>query len=90
MQYERESLSWAERVQHDGECDPDCVRQQRFVLRIGSGRRIVDDRLRQECLERLLAAGPAGPQHVQADPGDDRRQPGLEAVDLIGVGPRQA
>ncbi len=47
---------------------------------IGSGR---------EAVERLLAAGAAGAEHVQADPGDDRRQPPLEAVDLLGVGPLQ-
>ena len=68
---------------------PTDVGQQRLVLGIGPGRRVVDDRLRPEAVERLLAAGPAGPEHVQADPGDDRRQPPLEAVDLLGVGPLQ-
>jgi hypothetical protein len=47
----------------------------------------VDDRLVPQAVEGLLAAGRAGPEHVQADPGDDRRQPALEAVDLLGVGP---
>jgi hypothetical protein len=53
-------------------------------------RRVVDDRLRQEATERLLAACAAQPKHVQADPGDDRRQPPLEIFDLSGVGPLQS
>ena len=39
--------------------------------------------------EALLAAGSAGPEHVQADPRDDRGEPPLEGVDLFGVGPLQ-
>lgn len=27
-----------------------------------------------------------GAQHVEADPGDDRRQPGLQVVDVVGPG----
>ena len=89
MQHEREPLGGAERVQHDLQRDPDRVCQQRLVLGVGPDRRVVDDRLRQEAVERLLAAGPAGPEHVQTDPCDDRRQPPLEAFDLLGVGPLQ-
>ena len=59
------------------------------MLGIGPDRWVVDDRLRPQAVERLLPAGPAQPEHVQADPGDDRRQPPLEAVDLLGVGPPQ-
>jgi len=89
VQHEREPLGWPECPQHDLQRDPDRLGQQRFVLGIGPDRRVVDDRLRPQALERLLAASPAGPEHVQADPGDDRRQPSLEAVDLLGVGSPQ-
>ena len=37
-------------------------------------------------LQRLLGAGAARAQHVEADPGDDRRQPAAEVLDLVGVG----
>jgi hypothetical protein len=85
VQHKGEPLGRAERIQHDLERDPDRIGQQRFVFRIGPDRRVVADRLRQEAVERLLAACPAEPEHVQADPGDHCRQPPLEAVDLRGV-----
>ena len=87
MQHERETLGRAERVQHDLYRDPDRLGQQRLVLGIGPGRRILDDRLRPPAVERLLAAGATGPEQVQADPGDDRGQPPLEALDLLVAGP---
>ena len=85
MQHEREPLGRAQRVEHDLQRDPDRVRQQRFMLGIGPDRGVVDDRLGPQPVERLLTAAPAEPQHVEADSGDDRGQPALEAVDLLGV-----
>jgi hypothetical protein len=59
------------------------------VFGIDPDRWVLDDQLRPQNVERLLAAGSAGSEHVQADPRDDRRQPGLEAVELLSVGPLQ-
>ncbi len=56
---------------------------------IGPGRGVVDDRFWLQAVERLLATGPARSEHVQADSGEDHRQPPPEAVDLLGVGPLQ-
>ena len=89
MQHEGEPLGRGERLEHDLQRDPDGVREQRFVLGIRAGRRIADDGLQPEPVQRILAAGPAKAQHVQTDAGDDRRQPPLQAVDLRGVGPPQ-
>ena len=89
VQHEREPFGRAERVEHDLQRDPDGVRQQRLVLGVGPGHRRADERLRNEGVQRLLAARPARAEHVQADPRDDRRQPRVEAVDLRRVGAPQ-
>ena len=43
----------------------------------------------EEDVQRLFAAGPPRPQHVQRDPGHHRGQPAAEVVHLAGVGPAQ-
>lgn len=86
VQHEREPLGRAERAEHDLQRDPNGIRQQSLVLRVGTGvTRVANQRLRNEGIQRLLAARPARPEHVQADPRDDRRQPRVEALDLACV-----
>ena len=46
--------------------------------------------IRHVGLEGRLAPRPARPEHVEADPPDDRRQPGPQVLDLAGVGAAQA
>ena len=41
-------------------------------------------------LQGRFAARPARSQHVEADPPDDRRQPGPQVVDIARVGAAQA
>ena len=51
----------------------------------------VDDRLGHvSVLERRLATGTPRAQHVEGHPGDDRRQPAAEVLDLAVVGAAEA
>ena len=46
--------------------------------------------IREVGLERRFAARLARSQHVEADPPDDRRQPGPQVLDVARVGAAQA
>ena len=86
MEHEGEALRGPQRVDHDLEGEADRVGQEHFLLGVGpvGG---AHDRVRDVRLERLLVMGVPGAERVQADPGDDRRQPGLHVVDVVGPGP---
>ena len=68
---------------------PDRVGEQRLVLGVVR-RRGGDDRIGHAHIERLLAPGVARAQHVEADAGDDGRQPAAKVVDLACVGAARA
>ncbi|HEY6237086.1 MAG TPA: hypothetical protein VIW69_18430, partial [Candidatus Elarobacter sp.] len=87
MQHERDAFRRAERFEHDQQREADRVRQHRFVLGPLFGRgftraRVVGD--------QLLAAALARTQHVEADAGDDGRQPAAEVRYLSGIGTTDA
>ena len=100
VQDEREPLGRGERVEHDKQGQADRVREHRLVLRIaerggrtgprrpgrgaGPGGRL--NRSRPGVAHGLLGSAPAGPEHVQRYPGDDRRQPAAEVVDRGDLG----
>ena len=52
------------------------------VRRVGAG----DDRLRKVDAHRVLTAGLARAQHVEAEAGDDGGQPAAEVVDVARIG----
>ncbi len=54
MEYERQTLGWGERIEHDEECKTDRVGQQRFLLRLELPVS-ADHRIGQVCLEGFLA-----------------------------------
>ena len=74
--------------QHHQQREPDRVGQQRFVLRVGTVG-AAHDRVGHVRVQRLLAPRAARAQHVQAHPGDDRRQPTAQVLDAAGVGAAQ-
>jgi hypothetical protein len=81
VEYEREALGRAQRLQHDEQREADGVGQQRLVLRVGSVG-AVDERVGHVDAERLLPPPLARAEHVQRHAGDDGRQPGREVLDL--------
>jgi len=82
VQHEGEPFGGAERVQDHEQGDAHGVGEHRLLLGVGiaGGRRFV---------ERDLAAGRAGAQHVQADPGDDGGEPRPLIADVVAVGPSE-
>ena len=90
VQDEREPLGGSQRVQHHHQRGTDRIGQQRLVLRAGlAGRpeaRVKLGRLGRQRPSQLLPPGPAGLQHVQADPGHDRSQPPGRILHLTTVG----
>ena len=80
VQDEGEPLRRRQRVEHDEQREADRVGEQRLVL--GAVRRQRDDRLRQLRADEVLATRAAGAQQVEADAGDDRRQPAAHVLDL--------
>ena len=54
MKHERDALRRRERLEHDQQCQPDRIREQRLVLGVGAGGR-VDDWIGDVHVERLLA-----------------------------------
>jgi hypothetical protein len=85
VQDEGQPFGRGQRLEHDQEREADRVGEQRLVLGIGAVGG-VDDRVGNMHLERLLASRSARTEHVQRHPGDDRRQPGAEVLDLARVG----
>ena len=84
MQDEGESLRRRQRVEHDEQREADRVGEERLVL--GAVRRQRDDRLRELRADEVLATRAAGAQQVEADAGDDRRQPAAHVLDLARLG----
>ena len=75
----------AERLEHHQEREPDRVGEQGVVLRVVAARP-VDHRIGQVRVgRRQRSCGPRS-QHVQRHPGDDRREPAAEVLDLVGIG----
>ena len=80
VQHEGEPLGRRQRVEHDEQREADRVGQQRLVL--GVDRRVRGSRSGRA---RARPAAPRGAcaraQHVEADAGDDRRQPSAQVLD---------
>ena len=89
VQHERDAFGGRQRIEHDEQREPDRIAQQGLLLGIHA-RLGAHDRVRHVGLEGRLAPRPARPQHVEADPPDDRRQPGPQVLDLAGVRAAQA
>jgi hypothetical protein len=88
VQDERQALGGRQRLQHDEQRQTDRVGQQRLVLGVHAGG-VGDDRIGDADLarlERLLAAGLTGAQHVEAHSRGHRCQPAGQVVDRVGVG----
>ena len=66
------------RLQDDEQRHTDRVGQYGLLFRVDRLGRC--DALGDNVIERLLGLGAAGPQHVQADAGDDRRQPAAQVA----------
>jgi NADH-quinone oxidoreductase subunit B len=84
VQDERQPLGRSQRFEHHLQRQPDRVGQQRLILGARPVR-TADDRVGHVHAEGLLAPRVARTQRVQADPGDDRGQPGPEIIDAAGV-----
>jgi hypothetical protein len=80
-----EPLCRRQRLQHDEQREADGVGEQRLVLRVDAVC-AVDDRVRQVCVEWLLASRRACAEHVERHATDCDDKPGFEIVDLAGVG----
>ena len=89
MQHEGEALGGGQGVEHDQQRQPDRIGEEGFLLGVrrfgaaGGG----DD---GGGVERVLAAGRARAEHVEADAGHDGGQPTAEVVEAIGVGAAKA
>ena len=88
MEHERQPLGGGQRIEHDVECQSDRVGQERFVFGVHSVR-AADDRIGHVRVQRLLASHLTRPQHVQAHPRDDGRQPSAQVLDILGSGPAE-
>ena len=85
VEHEREPLWRRQGVEHDEHRQPHRVGHERLVLGVGAVG-AVDDRLGQAQVERVLAPRLAGAEHVQRHAAHHRRQPRVEALDVLGVG----
>ncbi len=72
--------------QHDLEGQADRIGQEGLLLGLRIAGR-ADDGVREVSRQRLVPPDMARAQHVEADAGDDRRQPSPEVLDLTRVGP---
>jgi hypothetical protein len=80
VQHEREPLARGQRLEYNEKCEANRVGDERLLLR----REAVvdrDDRFRQPRAHVFLPLRAARAEHVEGDPGDDRRQPAAEIVD---------
>ena len=83
MQHEGQSLGRGQPLKDDEQRRADRVRQQRLLLWVdGMGDRAARG---SRLVQRLLASGTTGPQHVQADVRDDGRQPGPHVAHVADV-----
>jgi hypothetical protein len=89
VQHEGDPFGGREGVEDNEQCEPDGIAQQGFLLGIDPLLR-TQDGIREVGLEGRFAARLARSQHVEADPPDDRRQPGPQVVDIARVGAAEA
>ena len=82
VQDEGQPLGGRQRLEHDQQRQGDGVGQLGLVRGVAGGD---DDRIGHVGLQRLLAPGPAGAQHVQAHARQHRRQPRAEVLDSVRV-----
>jgi hypothetical protein len=80
VQHERHPLGGRQRVEDDEQRAPDRVGDGRLVGRARASRHGV-----VRLLDGVLPPRSAGAQPVEADAGDDRRQPAAEVVDAVRV-----
>jgi hypothetical protein len=85
VQHERDPLGRGQRVEDHQQREADRVGEQHFVLGVDPVL-AARDRLGHALAERLLTPGRARPQHVQAHPRDDGRQPASEVLDAVRSG----
>jgi hypothetical protein len=88
MQDEREPLGRGQRVQHHQQRQADRVGQHRLVAR--PGHLAADDRVGDAHAGRVLRPRRPRAQPVEADPGDDGRQPSAGVLHVIRPGAGQA
>jgi hypothetical protein len=81
MQHERQPLGRRERIQHHQQREADRVGEDGLVGR--GGHVAADDQVGDVHAGRVLRPGRARTQPVEADPGDDRRQPSARIVHVI-------
>jgi hypothetical protein len=84
VQHESQPLGRRQRVEHQQQRRADGVGQHGPLL----GAVVVGEGFRQ--VGRILGAGAAGPQHVQADPGHHGGEPAGEVGDVRGVAAAEA
>jgi len=84
VQHERQPLGRRQRFEDNEQRQPDRIGQDGLVLGVDPVR-ATDDRVGHADVERLLAPRSPRAQHVEADPGGDRRQPATEVLNLAGV-----
>ena len=87
MQYEREPLRRFERLEDHEECEPDRVGAHRIGFRIAVG--ASDNWIGNVHVQGVLPARGPRPQHVQAHPRHDGRQPGAQVLDATDIGPAE-
>jgi hypothetical protein len=81
VQHERDPLGGRQRVEHHQQREPDSVGQLRLLLGVPPLLALFGP-----AVQRLLAVVATRPQHGQAHPRDDGRQPGADVLDLTRVG----
>jgi hypothetical protein len=81
VQHEGEPLGWGQPVQHHQQREADRVGEDGLVGR--GGHVAADDRIGDVHARRVLRPRCARAQPVEADPGDDRRQPAAGIVHVI-------
>ena len=79
VQDEREAFGGCQGLEHDEQGDPDGIGKDDVVLG-ALVERDGHDRLRQPAPGVVLASRPARPEHVQADPADDHREPATKVI----------
>ena len=89
MQHERNPLGGRELFEYHEQGQAHRVGQECFPLGTASVQRAADH-LGRFRIQRLLSPRCAGPEHVQADAGEHRRQPAAEVRDRADIGPAEA
>ena len=80
MQHERRALRGRELLEHGQQRVADRLVERDAVRRV-----VRHERLREPRTDVGLAARASGPQAIEREPGDDRRQPAVEVLDRLRV-----